>query len=100
MSAKSRIYITFLPDCFDVPVSQRDQTVLDVALRNGIQIDHACGGNGTCGSCLVQISEGLENLEERNEQEAEIASDRGYKNNERLCCQIKPVNGLKIKLKG
>lgn len=97
MIAKSGIYIRFLPEQLDVLVSQRDHSVLDVALRAGFPLDHACGGNGTCGTCLVHVVEGLEDLEERNDLESEMAVDRGFEKDERLACQIKPVRGLVVK---
>lgn len=99
MKAKSGIYISFLPDHLDVLVSQKDQSVLDVALRVGVSIDHTCGGFGTCGTCLVNIIDGCENLSPRNEIEAEMASDRKFNDCERLACQLTPVNGLKVETK-
>jgi len=99
VKAKSGIYISFLPDYGDVLVSHKDQSVLDVAIRSGIGIDHTCGGNGTCGTCLVHVVQGLEKLGERTEAEAEMASDRGYKDDERLACQIQPVAGLQVEIK-
>lgn len=94
MRAKSGICITILPDHVDVPVSQLDQSVLEVALRMGIPLDHACGGSGTCGTCLVHIVKGPGNLEQRNQLESEMAMDRGFRDEERLACQMKPINGL------
>ncbi len=94
MRPKSGKSITFLPDEQNVLVSHRDQSVLDVALRVGLPINHTCGGFGTCGTCVVFVREGLENLPPRNEIEAELAGDRGFLPEERLCCQIPPVDGL------
>lgn len=98
MSAKPGKYISFLPDNLDVPVSHKDQCVLDVALRAGLQINNTCGGFGTCGTCLVYVQKGLEKLGERNEIEAEMAADRGFADHERLACQIEPFPDLVIKI--
>lgn len=97
MRAKSGKCITFLPCHLDAPVSQKDHSVLDVALRLGISIDHTCGGSGTCGTCLVHIVKGGKELDERNELESEMAQDRGFADDERLACQISPINGLVIR---
>jgi uncharacterized 2Fe-2S/4Fe-4S cluster protein (DUF4445 family) len=35
-----------------------DETVLSSARRAGVRIVGACGGRGTCGSCVVQVIEG------------------------------------------
>lgn len=94
MKAKSGKSITFLPEDINVLVSQNDENVLNVALRSGLSIDHTCGGHGTCGTCLVFVRRGLENLPVRNEIESEMAQDRGFQEHERLCCQMPPVDGL------
>lgn len=99
MSAKSGIYINFLPEPGEVVVSQKDHCVLDVALRAGIPLDHTCGGNGTCGTCLVDVVSGLELLGPRNEIEAEMAQDREFKDSERLACQTAVNVSLTVQLK-
>lgn len=94
MAAKTGIYIKFLPDDIDAPASHKDQTVLDVAIRAGIDLNHTCEGMGTCGTCVVKVLKGAEALPPREEVEMEIATDRGYQEAERLACQIPPVDGL------
>ena len=49
--------ITFLPSgkTIDVPSGT---LLMDAAGRTGIMIDLPCGGKGTCGKCLVQITRG------------------------------------------
>ncbi|MGZ3770305.1 MAG: 2Fe-2S iron-sulfur cluster-binding protein [Bdellovibrio sp.] len=97
MNAKPGKCITFLPNNKDVPVSHKDNTLLDFALRLGISLDHTCGGNGTCGTCLIRVVEGGEKLEARNELESEIAQDRGFEADERLACQLTLVDGLVVR---
>lgn len=97
MKPNAGIYIKFLPEDLDVPVSHKDRSVLDVALRAGIDIDHTCGGNATCGTCLVHVVDGLEKLKPRDDQELEMANERGFNEDERLACQIYPVSGLIVR---
>lgn len=97
MKPKAGIYIKFLPEDVNVPVSHKDSSVLDVAIRAGIAIDHTCGGNATCGTCVVHIDAGLESLPPREGQELELAEDRGFNDNERLACQIHPISGLVVR---
>jgi len=76
-------------------------TVLEAALKNKIELNHSCGGMGTCGTCRVRILSSLESLgplEPRNEIEIEMANDRGFAENERLACQLAIVNGLKFRI--
>lgn len=94
VSSKSGKFISFLPGHRDVPVSQKDHSVLDVALRAKVALNHTCGGYGTCGTCRVFVTQGLEKLGPRNDIEAEMAQDRAFQASERLACQIEPVDGL------
>lgn len=38
--------------------SREDETIFQSARRHGVRIVGACGGRGTCGSCVVRIGEG------------------------------------------
>lgn len=96
--SKSGKYMTFLPGDVRVSVSQDCESILDLALRAGIDMDHTCGGNATCGTCMVEVLQGLEKLEERNEIEREFAEERGLKPQERLSCQNRPLDGLVVKV--
>ncbi|HEX7674528.1 MAG TPA: 2Fe-2S iron-sulfur cluster-binding protein [Bdellovibrio sp.] len=98
MVSKSGKSITFLPDDVIVQVSHKDQSVLELALRVGLPLNHTCGGFGTCGTCMVFVRKGLEKLPPRNEIEAELASDRGFSDEERLCCQMEPIDGLVLEI--
>lgn len=80
-----------------VVLASHTQTILDALISQGIEIDHSCGGFGTCGTCRVVVVAGLDQLGPRNEVEQEIATDRSFKDEERLCCQNKVVEGLIIK---
>ncbi len=81
-----------------VVVSQEGVNILDIALKAGIEVSNSCGGNGTCGTCLVRVHQGGQNLPPRNEIEMEMALERGFSPNERLCCQLEPVDGLVLEL--
>ena len=65
------------------------KNVLQIALDNGVPIEHACGGNGFCTTCLCKVKAGGENLGERNDKEENMGiTDE----DERLGCQA-VVNG-------
>lgn len=91
------ISIKFLPENRLVDASQ-EESILEAALRSGLEISHSCGGNGTCGTCRVWVREGLSSLPERNEVEQEMAADRGFQATERLCCQNQAVPGLVLEV--
>jgi 2Fe-2S ferredoxin len=89
--------ITVLNEDLDLPFKE-ESSLLELLLKNDIDIDHSCGGMGSCGTCRIIVQSDLETLPERNEIEQERANDLNFENNERLACQLCPQNNLKIKI--
>lgn len=85
--------IIFLPHpelCPDGAVAEAEtgETVLDVALRNGIDIEHACEKSCACTTCHVVIREGFDSLEESDELEDDMLDKAwGLEAESRLSCQ-------------
>lgn len=72
-------------------------SILDIALSNGIEIDHACGGVVACSTCHVHIKQGFHTCSEAEEAELDmldLAPD--LKPNSRLACQCVPNGELDI----
>ncbi len=76
-----------------------------IEVEDGAQLDildgqcsvlFACK-DGVCGSCLVTVLEGLENLEEPNETEKATLESLGAEQNQRLLCQA-VIKGGEIKV--
>ncbi len=62
--------------------------LLEVALKNGIEIEHACGGVCACSTCHVYIEGGAEHLSEPTEEEEDRVEEApGLQRNSRLACQ-------------
>ncbi len=74
------------------------ENVLEVALRNDLDIGHSCGGMGSCTTCRVIVESSGVSLPPRNELEADIASMRGFSDQERLSCQLPPFDGLVVRI--
>jgi adenylate cyclase len=64
-----------------------ETSILQSALRNGIPLIHACGGNARCSTCRVLVLQGLENLCPRNQQEQNLSEQRNFNARVRLACQ-------------
>ncbi|GAA6184388.1 MULTISPECIES: ISC system 2Fe-2S type ferredoxin [Alteromonadaceae] len=85
--------IIFLPHaelCPDGAVLEADKgtSVLDVALKNGIGIEHACEKVCACTTCHVLIREGLESLGEADDLEEDMLDKAwGLEPESRLGCQ-------------
>lgn len=66
-------------------------SVLDIALRSGVDIDHACGGVCACSTCHVWIKKGLKSCSDPTDAEndmLDLAPD--LKSSSRLSCQCVP----------
>jgi 2Fe-2S ferredoxin len=63
-------------------------TVCDVALANGIDIEHACEKSCACTTCHVYIREGFDSLDESTEDEDDLLDKAwGLEPDSRLSCQ-------------
>lgn len=83
--------------CFPVPTvtfivngqpivaeAKEGDSLLSIALDNGIPMEHACGGNGFCTTCMCKVRQGMEQLSPRNDNEENM----GVMNDpDRLSCQ-------------
>ena len=47
------------------------ESFLDVAMNHDIPLEHACGGSCACTTCHLIIREGMQNLSEMEENEAD-----------------------------
>src|SRR6059036_3447655 len=66
-------------------------SVLNIALGNGIDLEHACGGVCACSTCHVIVKEGLESCNEGTDAELdELDEAPGITPKSRLGCQTVP----------
>lgn len=64
--------------------TEAGRSLLTIALDNGVPMEHACGGNGFCTTCMCNVKSGIENLSPRNENEENMGvTEDPY----RLSCQ-------------
>ena len=69
-------------------VAASGESVLDVALNNGIQLQHNCGGVCGCSTCHVYINAGGDDLPEISDKEEDfIDRAENPRINSRLACQ-------------
>lgn len=89
--------VTFLPlkktvevDDSQYPLADHGKpgSLLDIALANGIELEHNCGGSCACTTCHVIVREGAENLSEMAEDEEDrLDTADGLTLHSRLGCQ-------------
>ncbi len=95
--ATARYKVTFLPHDVTVEVDGEDLpygghgvpgSLLDIALRHGIALEHDCGGKCACTTCHVVVREGDGNLSPiGSEEEDRLDMARGLTRRSRLGCQ-------------
>ncbi|ABK37344.1 2Fe-2S ferredoxin [Aeromonas hydrophila] len=66
------------------------ETILDIALRNGIEIEHACEKSCACTTCHCVVREGFDSLEPSDELEDDMLDKAwGLEPESRLSCQAR-----------
>jgi len=76
------------PDLYPYGRHGEPGSLLDIALTHGVELDHACGGAGVCGTCHVQVVEGMEHLSEPTDEEIDrVEACPGSGLTSRLACQ-------------
>ncbi|GBL54089.1 2Fe-2S ferredoxin [Pseudomonas citronellolis] len=68
--------------------AQPGETILKAALRNGIDIEHACEMSCACTTCHVIVREGFNSMEPSDELEDDMLDKAwGLEPDSRLSCQ-------------
>lgn len=79
-------------------VAAPGESVLDVALNNGIQLQHNCGGVCGCSTCHIYVNQGADALPDISDKEEDFI-DRAVnpRINSRLACQcVLPLTDLEL----
>ncbi len=85
--------ITFLPHeqiCPDGAVIEVNAgiSICDAALKNGIEIEHACEKSCACTTCHVHVRQGMDSLNDASENEEDYLDKAwGLDPDSRLSCQ-------------
>jgi 2Fe-2S ferredoxin len=88
--------ITFQPlnRTIEVPAGT---SILEAAIRHGVDLEHACGGHAACATCHVYVHTGdLPGIEELEEDQLQEAVNR--KDNSRLGCQLRPAGDVVVEI--
>lgn len=70
------------------------QSLLEICLKNDIELHHNCGGVCACTTCHIYIEKGMDQIEEMSDREEDYV-DRAVrpKINSRLGCQSVLLDG-------
>jgi 2Fe-2S ferredoxin len=77
----------------ELPIAE-GESVLDVCLDNGIELQHNCGGVCGCSTCQVYVNMGGDNIQEISDKEEDFI-DRAVnpRISSRLGCQCVIIEG-------
>jgi 2Fe-2S ferredoxin len=80
-------------EAIELPIAE-GESVLDVCLENGIELQHNCGGVCGCSTCHIYVNKGMESLQEISDKEEDFI-DRAVnpRINSRLGCQCVIIDG-------
>ena len=71
------------------------ETILTIALDADVPMEHACGGNGFCTTCMCDVQSGMDKLSPRNDREENMGVVDDPK---RLSCQAKVLGDVEVRL--
>ena len=66
---------------------ERELSLLAAATKGEVPLTHRCGGHARCGTCLVTVEDGQEQLSPRGINETRILKILKARQNQRLACQ-------------
>lgn len=78
----------------------RGESILDVAMRNNVPMQHACGGFCACATCQIELKSGDTALSPMEDMEKErLDSSYGTTLRSRLGCQAKLLGDVTVEIK-
>lgn len=94
---RTRCTIRFLPSDRRVEIGAGELTLLDATLAAGLPIASACGSEGACARCGLEIVAGAENLAPETERERRIKERNRIDPEQRLACRVRPEGDLTVR---
>ena len=77
----------------------RDLSLLEAAEHLGFRLNHDCGGNASCSTCLVHVVVGEENLSEIDFEEQDLLDREALTEPyHRLSCQAKVLGDVIVQV--
>jgi ferredoxin len=95
--SRIRCVIRFLPSERRVEIEAGEMTLLDATLAAGLPIASACGSEGACARCGLEIIEGAESLAPESERERRIKERNRIDPRHRLACRVRPEGDLTVR---
>lgn len=91
--SKAKLTFSDIDLAVSVPVGAR---VIEISEKVGSGIIYGCR-EGDCGTCLMQVEEGANNLSSPSVVEHQILSNMAAGRNQRLACQAQVLGDCKVR---
>lgn len=89
--------IRFLPSGRSIEIEVEEMTLLEATRQVGLPIASACGENGACARCGLQIVEGAGSLAQETDRERRIKERNRIGPELRLACRVRPRGDLTVR---
>jgi len=71
-------------------------SLLAIADKLGVDIDHYCGGQCSCGTCRIKVNSGAEGLSKTEGMEGMVLGGRNQAAGDRLACQARVFGDVDV----
>ena len=92
-----RCQIRFLPSNRALEIEAGEMTLLEATRAVGLPIASACGENGACARCGLEVLEGGDALPPQTEREARIKARNRIDATLRLACRVHPRGDMTVR---
>jgi adenylate cyclase len=79
--------VTFSGKCEGEVELEQELNLLGAATKGSLPLNHRCGGHARCGTCLVMVEAGLDQLSPVGAAEARVLKVLKAQEGQRLGCQ-------------
>jgi adenylate cyclase len=76
---------------------ERETALLAASTKASVPLPHSCGGHARCGTCLITVMEGSENLSEMGAAETRVLRALRATPEQRLACQTWARGDVSVK---
>lgn len=89
--------LKFLPSERTLEIEAGEMTLLEATREAGLPIASACGQNGACARCGLDVISGNDAIEEESEREARIKERNRIDPELRLACRVRPTRDMTVR---
>ena len=92
-----RCRVRFLPSEKELEIEAGEVTLLEATRAVGLPIASACGENGACARCGLEIVEGAEAIEAQSDRELRIKERNRIDVELRMACRVRPSGDVTVR---